>query len=329
MNSDFKNLPKVELHVHLDCCLSYKALKKINPKISYITFQNQFIGTSCSCLKDYIKCADRALEYMQTKEELEIIVEDIFDQFKDDNVIYAEVRFAPLLHLSKGLLPMEVVEIISKKTKEKSNASGIEVNLILCTLRHYSEKQSLETINLIKDFKGENVVGFDIAADEAGFPLDNHTKAFELANESNIFCTAHAGEALGAHSVSETLEKLKPSRIGHGVRSIEDKSLLKKLKANNIHLELCLTSNIVTKVYKSFKDHPADFLYKNDFSISINTDGRTISDTNLNNEYCILGTHFNWIKSHFLKVNINSMEASFANSNIKTKIISNLKSSYN
>ena len=329
MNSDFKNLPKVELHVHLDCCLSYKALKKINPKISYSTFQNQFIGTSCSCLKDYIKCADRALEYMQTKEELEIIVEDIFDQFKDDNVIYAEVRFAPLLHLSKGLLPMEVVEIISKKTKEKSNASGIEVNLILCTLRHYSEKQSLETINLIKDFKGENVVGFDIAADEAGFPLDNHTKAFELANESNIFCTAHAGEALGAHSVSETLEKLKPSRIGHGVRSIEDKSLLKKLKANNIHLELCLTSNIVTKVYKSFKDHPADFLYKNDFSISINTDGRTISDTNLNNEYVILGTHFNWTKNHFLKVNINSMEASFANTNIKTKIISNLKSSYN
>ncbi|MEJ6765456.1 MAG: adenosine deaminase [Flavobacteriaceae bacterium] len=329
MNSDFKNLPKVELHVHLDCCLSYKALKKINSKISYSTFQNQFIGTSCSCLKDYIKCADRALEYMQTKEELEIIVEDIFDQFKEDNVVYAEVRFAPLLHLNKGLLPMEVVEIISKKTKEKSNASGIEVNLILCTLRHYSEKQSLETINLIKDFKGENVVGFDIAADEAGFPLDNHTKAFELANESNIFCTAHAGEALGAHSVSETLEKLKPSRIGHGVRSIEDKSLLKKLKANNIHLELCLTSNIVTKVYKSFKDHPVDFLYKNDFSISINTDGRTISDTNLNNEYGILGTHFNWIKSHFLKVNINSMEASFANSNIKTKIISNLKSSYN
>ena len=101
MNSDFNNLPKVELHVHLDCCLSYKALKKINPKISYSTFQNQFIGTSCSCLKDYIKCADRALEYMQTKEELEIIVEDIFDQFKDDNVVYAEVRFAPLLHLKQ------------------------------------------------------------------------------------------------------------------------------------------------------------------------------------------------------------------------------------
>ena len=329
MNSIFNNLTKVELHVHLDCCLSYNALKRINPEISFEAFQKQFIGTSCSCLKDYIKCADNALEYMQTKEQLEIVVEDLFDQFKKDNVIYAEVRFAPLLHLNKGLVPMEVVKIISNKTKEMSNALGIEVNLILCTLRHYSKKQSIETINLIKDFSGDNVVGFDLAADEAGFPLDNHIEAFKLAKENNIHCTAHAGEALGASSVSETLDKLRPSRIGHGVRSVENKYLLKELKSNNIHLELCLTSNMVTKVYDRLEDHPVDFLYKNDFSISISTDGRTISDTNLNNEYDILGTHFNWIKSHFLKVNIKSMEASFANSSTKIKIISLLKSSYN
>ncbi len=86
---------------------------------------------------------------------------------------------------------------------------------------------------------------------------------------------------------------------------------------------------MVTKVYESLMDHPVDYLYKNDFSISINTDGRTITDTNLNNEYDILGTHFNWVKSHFLKVNIKSMEASFASINIKAKIISLLKSSYN
>jgi adenosine deaminase len=266
---------------------------------------------------------------MQTKEQLEIVVEDLFDQFEKDNVIYAEVRFAPLLHLNNGLAPMEVIEIVSKKTIEMSDSSGIEVNLILCTLRHYSKKQSIETVNLIKDFAGDNVVGFDIAADEAGFPLDNHVEAFKLAKDSGIHCTAHAGEALGASSVLETLDKLKPSRIGHGVRSVENESLLQELKANNIHLELCLTSNMVTQVYENLKDHPVDFLYKNDFSISINTDGRTISDTNLNNEYDILGTQFNWVKSSFLKVNIKSMEASFASSNTKTKIISLLKSTYN
>ena len=83
------------------------------------------------------------------------------------------------------------------------------------------------------------------------------------------------------------------------------------------------------KVSENLKDHPVDFLYKNDFSISINTDGRTISDTNLNNEYDILGTHFDWVKSNFLKVNIKSMEASFASINTKEKIISLLKSTYN
>ena len=83
---------------------------------------------------------------MQTKEQLEIVVEDLFDQFKKDNVIYAEVRFAPLLHLNKGLSSMEVVKIISDKTNEISNISGIEVNLILCTLRHYSKNQSIEKI---------------------------------------------------------------------------------------------------------------------------------------------------------------------------------------
>ncbi|MDA8808239.1 adenosine deaminase [Flavobacteriaceae bacterium] len=329
MNSLYNNLAKVELHVHLDCCLSYKALKRMNSEISFETFQKEFIGTSCSCLKDYIKCADKALEYMQTKEQLEIVVEDLFDQFKKDNVIYAEVRFAPLLHLNKGLSPKEVVKIISDKTIEMSDNSGIEVNLILCTLRHYSKKQSIETVDLIKDFAGDNIVGFDIAADEAGFPLDNHIEAFKLAKDSGIYCTAHAGEALGASSVLETLNKLRPSRIGHGVRSVENKSLLKELKTNNIHLELCLTSNMVTKVYKSLKDHPIDFLYQNDFSISINTDGRTIADTDLNNEYDILSTQFNWVKSNFLKVNIKSMEASFASSHTKTKIISLLKSSYN
>ena len=119
MNTSYNNLTKVELHVHLDCCLSYNALKRINPEISFESFQQQFIGTSCSCLKDYIKCADNALEYMQTKEQLEIVVEDLFDQFEKDNVIYAEVRFAPLLHLNKGLSPMEVVENLQELIEDE------------------------------------------------------------------------------------------------------------------------------------------------------------------------------------------------------------------
>jgi len=328
---DFKieKLPKVELHVHLDCCLSYEALIKIDPSVSLSTFKEKFIGTSCSCLKDYIKCADNALEYMQSKEQLEIVVEDLFNQFKEDNIVYAEVRFAPLLHINNGLSSREVVEIISNKTKLECLKSEIDVGLILCTLRHFTEEQSLETVNLVDQFSNENIVGFDIAADEAGFPLDNHIKAFEFAHKNNIYCTAHAGEALGAESVKSTLKNLKPHRIGHGVRTIEDNLLLEKIKEENIHLELCLTSNIVTKVFKNFKDHPVDFLFRKGISISINTDGRTISDTTLNKEYNLLNKNFNWLKNKFLEVNVNAMKASFSSKEIKEKIISKLYLLYN
>ena len=163
---NFIEIPKVELHIHLDCSLSFDVVKKINQNITKPQFIDQFIGTKCNSLKDYIKCADRAVELMQTKKELELVTSDLFKQLKEDNVIYAEIRFAPLLHLDKGLSSHEVVKIISQITKKESSKTGIDAGLILCTLRHYSEQQSMETVNLANDFKGSNVISIDLAADE-------------------------------------------------------------------------------------------------------------------------------------------------------------------
>jgi adenosine deaminase len=323
---NFNKNKKVELHIHLDCSLSYDVVKKISPKITNHQFNNEFIGSTCSCLKDYIKCADRAVEIMQTKKQLELVTSDLFKQLKKDNVIYAEIRFAPLLHLKGGLSSTEVVKIISQITKNESSKTGIEAGLILCTLRHYSAEQSMETVNLVNDFKGSNVIGFDLAADEAGYPIKNHIKAFKFANDNKIHCTAHAGEALGPESIIETLDLLKPKRIGHGVRSFEDPNLIERLKKENIHLELCLTSNMVTKVYKDFFNHPIDELYKKNLSISINSDGRTISNTNLCKEYSLISKHFMWDDNDFLNCNINAINASFASEKLKSKLLNILNS---
>lgn len=328
MINEFKKFPKVELHVHLDCCLSFDALKKISPEISLSTYKEKFIGTGSNSLKDYIKCADIALEYMQTKQQLEIVVEDLFNQFKSDNIIYAEVRFAPLLHLKKGLSAEEVVKIVSEKTFIESKKSGIEVGLILCTLRHFNKKESLRTAELFNSFSNKNIVGFDLAADEAGYPLDNHLKAFQIARNNNVLCTAHAGEALGSQSVLDTLQHLKPQRIGHGVRCIESDELMGKIKKENIHLEICVTSNIVTKVFNDVKDHPIDKLYKYGISLSVNTDGRTISDTDMNKEYSLLNQYFNWNKKEFFESNINAINASFSSNEVKERIIFKLHDYY-
>ena len=325
----FKNLPKIELHIHLDCSLSYETVKRLRPDTTIDDFNNNFKASkSCSSLKQYIKCADNAISLMQSKESLELVMEDFFNQLIEDNVIYCEIRFAPLLHTEEGLNSREVLNIICNSMNILSKESGIITGLILCTLRHYSKEQSMETVKLAKEFKGKGVLGFDIAADEAGYPLDNHIDAFKYAVQNDINCTAHAGEAKGPESIWETIDKLKVKRIGHGVKCIKDPKLVKILSENNYHLEVCVSSNIKTKTFNKIEDHPISQINKSSISMSINTDGRTISDTDLTNEYKLISNKFGWSIEEFKKCNLEAIKHAFISDEIKTLLTHKINKEY-
>ena len=327
---DYQALPKIELHLHLDCSLSYKVVKQIQPSITYEEYQDSFVAPpKCTDLVDYLKRAVKGFELMQTKEQLQLVTLDVCDQLKADGLIYAEIRFAPLLHIAKGLTPTEVVQTINDAISEGIAKTGVELRLILCTLRHYTEEQSMETVELVKKFKGTNVVAFDIAGDEAGCPVKNHIKAFEFAKANNIHITSHAGEAKGPESVWETLEHFHPSRIGHGVRSAEDEKLLNHLKKENIHLEVCPTSNVQTNVVETIQEHPANKIYKHGVSMSINTDARTVSPVTLSSEYALLEKTFSWNKEHFLKCNLEAIAHSFCEDPLKQKLKQKIIAAYN
>ena len=326
---DYQSFPKIELHLHLDCSLSYKVVKQIHPSITYEEYHDSFVAPpKCTDLIDYLKRAVKGFELMQTKEQLKLVTLDLCDQLKADNLIYAEIRFAPLLHIAKGLTPQEVVETVNDAVTQGIKNTGVEVRIILCTLRHYSEEQSMETVQLVKKFKGTNVVAFDIAGDEAGYPVTNHVKAFEFAKANNLHVTSHAGEAKGADSVWEVLQNFHPSRIGHGVRSAEDNKLLDHLKKENIHLEVCPTSNVQTNVVNTIHDHPADKIYKHGVSMSVNCDAKTISPVTLTSEYALLEKTFNWTTEHFLKCNLEAIEHSFCEDSLKEKLREKIKSAY-
>ena len=325
----FKNLPKIELHIHLDCSLSYETVKRLRPDTTIDDFNNNFKASkSCSSLKQYIKCADNAISLMQSKESLELVMEDFFNQLIEDNVIYCEIRFAPLLHTEEGLNSREVLNIICNSMNILSKESGVITGLILCTLRHYSKEQSMETVKLVEEFKGKGVLGFDIAADEAGYPLDNHIDAFKYAVQNDINCTAHAGEAKGPESIWETIDKLKVKRIGHGVKCIKDPKLVKVLSENNYHLEVCVSSNIKTKTFNKIEDHPISQINKSSISMSINTDGRTISDTNLTNEYELISKKFGWSIEEFKKCNLEAIKHAFISDEIKTLLTHKINKEY-
>ena len=325
----FKNLPKIELHIHLDCSLSYETVKRLRPDTTIDDFNNNFKASkSCSSLKQYIKCADNAISLMQSKESLELVMEDFFNQLIEDNVIYCEIRFAPLLHTEEGLNSREVLNIICNSMNILSKESGVVTGLILCTLRHYSKEQSMETVKLVEEFKGKGVLGFDIAADEAGYPLDNHIDAFKYAIQNDINCTAHAGEAKGPESIWETIDKLKVKRIGHGVKCIKDPKLVKVLSENNYHLEVCVSSNIKTKTFNKIEDHPISQINKSSISMSINTDGRTISDTDLTNEYELISKNFGWSIEEFKKCNLEAIKHAFISDEIKTLLTHKINKEY-
>jgi adenosine deaminase len=326
---DFNSLPKVELHLHLDCSLSYAVVSRLNPSITQVDYHNDFIAPAkCTNLVEVLTRASNSVALMQTEEQLRLVTHDLFEQLQQEHVCYAELRFAPLLHTTKGLSAEEVVEIVDGATASASQVTGVEARIILCMLRHFSTDESIQTIKLVERFKGTRVVALDIAGDEAGYPLEPHVPAFQYAAQHEIPYTAHAGESRGAESVWETLRLLGTSRIGHGVHSIEDPALVEHLRKEHIHLELCPTSNYRTNAVDTYADHPISKLYDAGISLSVNSDGRTLCNINLAQEYEKLHTVFGWDETQFLQCNLNAIRAAFLPEAVKKQLENKLREEY-
>ncbi len=315
---DWQNFPKVELHLHVDTCLSYEGVVQLSPSVTREDYQRDFAGPEkCADLADFLSHVPPLLSLLQTERGLQVMIEDVFRQLALENVVYAELRFAPLQHLQQGRTPRDVVRMVEAATEKCSQDTNIEARVILCSLRHYSAEQSMETVQLTDDFKGSRIAGFDLAGDEAGYPLSTHLEAFRFAEDRHILITSHAGEASGAASVWETLNALRPARIGHGVRSIEDPALVQRLKHEQVHLEMCPSCNVQLNVFPTYADHCIDSLYREGISLGISTDQRTLTPITLPKEYERLATTFGWGKDDFLTCNLYALDAAFVPPTVK------------
>jgi adenosine deaminase len=319
---DLRSLPKIELHLHLDCSLSFQAVSALAPSVSREEYQRDYIAPArCANLADFLSRAPMGFRLMQTEDSLRLVTEDVFQQLIEDGVIYAEIRFAPLLHTEQGLSPERVVAVVERAVEQLTRETGMQAGLILCTLRHFNETQSILTAKLVNDFRGSRVLALDIAGDEAGFPLDAHVAAYRYAREHGLFRTAHAGEGLGPESMWETLRLLEPQRIGHGTRCIEDPNLVDYLRRERIHLELCPTSNVqIIPSIKSLGEHPIDRLYRAGVSINVNSDSRMLTPTTLTREYECLQRVFNWSEQDLLRASLMGLDAAFADETVKEQL---------
>jgi adenosine deaminase len=319
LRQDCAECPKIELHLHLDNSISYEGVRRLRPSITEEEYRRTYVAPSpCANLNHFLACVPRHLELFQSAEALQILVEDVFGQLQRDAVLYAELRFAPLLHTAQGLSAESVVETVAAATNRSVQTTGIQARLILCTLRHFTADDSARTVRLVEQFRADGVAALDIAGDEAGFPVQPHVGAFTYAHDHGIATTAHAGEGRGPESVWETLALLRPRRIGHGVRSAEDPQLVEHLRSTRVHLELCPSSNVqIVESIKTWQHHPIGRLHAAGVSLSVNTDTRTLTPTTLTNEYALLHEHFGWGRAEFLATNLAAVDSAFVGEETK------------
>lgn len=311
-------MKKVELHLHLDgSVLISSAYELLGKNISIENLRKDMqVNGKCKNLSEYLTKFDLPQSIMQTKENLTKISYDLANSLKDDNVIYAEIRFAPQFHVKENLTYDEVVEAVL----EGLNRVDIKTNLILCLMRgKYNYEENLNTIKCAERFLKKGVCAIDLAGDEASYSTKNYEKLFEIARKEKIPYTIHAGEASGKDSIEAAID-MKTTRIGHGIRCIEDDNLVKKLKKENITLEICPISNIQTNAVVDIKHHPIYKLYKNGVRVTVNTDNRTVSNTNLYKEYELLLNNFDFSIDDFVTMNKYAIAASFISDEEKEKL---------
>jgi len=300
--------------------MSYDVAAQLVPGLTRDRYGSEFQGPArCADLADFLSTTSTQVSLLQDAAALRLLTEDVVQQVVNEGVVYAELRFAPLLHTAAGMAPELAVEAVLESAAEASKRAGIDTSLILCSLRHFSESDSLRTADLAVRY-AEHGVAFDLAGDEAGYPLTTHLPAFRRVQDAGVPFTVHAGEGAGPESVTEVLDALAPRRLGHGVRAAEDPAALERVVSERVHLEVCPSCNVQLGLFPTHAAHPIDTLYRAGASVGISTDSRTSTVTSLPAEYAKLTETFGWTIEDQQRVNLMALDAAFASTEVKDRV---------
>lgn len=326
----WRALPKVELHLHLDTSVSFAVARRLEAGLTHAQYLEEFQAPPrVGSLSEFLRRALRQVGLLQTEEALQLLTADVIGQLAVDGHVYAELRFAPLLHTEGDLTAERVVEIVIDAAARAGAEHSVDIGLILCTLRHFDADQSMTTVRLVELFHQRGVnIAFDLAGDEIAFPIDAHLAAFSYAREQGLPFTVHAGESGGPENVREVLDLLNPTRIGHGVRSIEEPALVERLAEASVHLEICPSCNVQTEIVAAYAEHPIDELVRRGVRLGISTDQRTVTPITLSAEYAKLHTAFGWTMAEFGRRNLDALDASFAPASVKARLRPLIEAAY-
>jgi adenosine deaminase len=314
-----RRLPKTDLHLHLDGSLRPRTVwelaqeqgVKLPAKSAGDLARKLVAGPQVKSLGDYLKTFDLTLAVLQVPQALERVSYELAEDCAAENVRHMEVRYSPILHQAQGLKLPAILEPVLAGLKRAEREFRMSTGVIICGMRNISPRRSLELAKLAVAYKDRGVVAFDLAGEEKDHPAKDHQRAFRFIADHNLASTVHAGEGFGPPSIAQALHDCGAHRIGHGTRLREDTGLLHYVNDHRIPLEVCLTSNIQTRAVKSVKDHPFRQYLDMGLRVTLNTDNRTVSNTNLTKEYALAARAFRLSPYQVKRILIGGFKSAF------------------
>jgi adenosine deaminase len=315
-----RRLPKIDLHRHLEGSLRLTTLLELAHSHAI-----ELPADSVEGLRSYVQVSDQLPSFETFLGKFEILrrfytsgdavrrmTREAIADAADDNVIYLELRFNPLaLARQQGFSFAEVVAWVIEATAEAQEAFDIRVCLILQIPRNEPLSVASEIVDCAIFCFGALVRGIDLAGDEVTYPPDRFVEPFARARDAGLNITVHAGEAMGAESVRSALRYLRPQRVGHGIRSVEDSRVVELLRARDVTLEVCPTSNLHTGAVKRWTEHPLIDLLGLGLRVTLNTDDPSVSATTLGEETIIAVEQMGLAPCDIYRMLRHSVDAAF------------------
>lgn len=329
-----KELPKIDLHRHLEGSLRLSTMAEIASEY-HLDLPGYNIDDFRSMVQITAEDKPEAVVFLskfktlrhffRSPEIVERVAYEAVADAAEENIVYFEMRFTPMALAREGHYPLhEAADWVIKSTQRAAKDFGIDVRLIVSINRHESVELGEKCLEIAIKRMGDGIVGMDLAGAENRFPGEPFAPIFRQARDAGLHITVHAGEWAGPESVREAIDKLGAMRLGHGVRIVEDKKLMQIAKDRRIPLEVCLSSNAQSGVVPTLKEHPLRELYEFGLLTTINTDDPSISAINLTDEFVVAMEHLQFNLDVLREHVLNAAEAAFLSDAEKKQLVAKL-----
>ncbi len=324
----FKDLPKVELHLHLEGAAPPAFIRGL-AKEKHIDIAGIFDEGGGYAIRDFwhfLKVYEAATSTLQRPEDYHRLTRAVLEESAASGVIYCETFLSPDFCGGREVGAWrEYLQAIREAAEAAERDLGIVLRGIVTCIRHFGPDKARQTARCAAETAGDWLVGFGLAGDEkVGKPKD-FRYAFDVAREAGLRLTAHAGEWGGPDSVRDAIDDLDVERIGHGVRAIEDLALVDRIAEQGIVLETCPGSNIALGIYPGWRQHPIAELHRRSVKVTVSTDDPPYFHTTMAREYDRLAEAFEWDEAELRKITRTAAEAAFCARETRENLLKRLE----